>query len=407
MPVFCKIMVSAIRNACRFILPLQYCPEFEVPPIQKHIFITWIVKLASWFTGNSSHWSYKSSRENSLRIVHKNGEFNIEKFNSHKFGIFDNWFVAFVEARWRWTLLNFFIVFTCNWLLFGFTYWFIALVHGDLNERHLPLNQNQTNWTPCMKNIHGFTSTFLFSIEVHTTVAYGKRAITLECPDAIFAMCIQCIFSSIFQSFMVGILFAKLTRPKARTQTILFSKNAIVSLRDEQLCLIFRVGDMRKSKILDIKASMFVIRMSSNEEFIDNTDQIEMKVELDGCESSFFLWPLAVVHVIDANSPLYNMSAADLFSGKIEILVVFEGTIESTGQPVQARSSYMDTDIIWGHRFVPMVTCVDDVFNVDFSKLSETEQVDTPLCSACEYETVVSMIKSFNHLVDKEISAVS
>ncbi|KAM3958850.1 G protein-activated inward rectifier potassium channel 4 [Aphomia sociella] len=217
------------------------------------------------------------------------------------------------------------------------------------------MNQNASEWTPCIENIYGFTSTFLFSVEVHTTVAYGKRAITLECPDAIFAMCIQCIFSAIFQSFMIGILFAKLTRPKARTQTILFSKNAIITIRDEKLCMIFRVGDMRKSRILNIKASMYVIKMDIGSNFLDDADQIELKAVLDGCESTFFLWPIAVVHVIDESSPLYRISAADLFCGSLEILVVFEGIIESTGQPVQARSSYTENDIIWGHRFVPLM----------------------------------------------------
>ncbi|XP_053613488.1 G protein-activated inward rectifier potassium channel 4-like [Plodia interpunctella] len=336
----------------------------------------------------------KTTRQKCKRAVLKNGEFNIVKF-TQKFGIFSDWFIALVEARWRWTLFGFFAAFTCDWLVFGFIYWLIALTHGDLILEHLPPNQNITNWTPCVENIYGFTSTFLFSVEVHTTVAYGKRAITLECPDAILAMCIQCIFSSIFQSFMVGILFAKLTRPKARTQTILFSKNAIVSLRDEKLCMIFRVGDMRKSRILNIKASMFILRLNKDSENIDDTEQVEMRVELDGCESSFFLWPVAVVHVIDSLSPLYNLSAADLFGGKLEILVVFEGVIESTGQPVQARSSYTEVDIIWGHRFVSMVEIDDkNQFFVDFSKLNETEQVDTPLCSSSEYESVISSINN-------------
>ncbi|XP_013193688.1 ATP-sensitive inward rectifier potassium channel 12 [Amyelois transitella] len=338
-----------------------------------------------------THSCRKTTRQKCERAVLKNGEFNIVKFISNKIGIFSDWFILLVEARWRWTLLNFFAAFTCDWLIFGFLYWLIAMIHGDLLPEHLPPNQNITKWTPCIENIHGFTSTFLFSVEVHTTVAYGERAITLECPDAILAMCLQCIFSSIFQSFMVGILFAKLTRPKARTQTILFSKNAIVSLRNEKLCMIFRVGDMRKSRILNIKASMFILRLNKDCENIDDTEQVEMKVELDGCESSFFLWPIAVVHVIDAASPLYNLSAADLFGGKMEILVVFEGIIESTGQPVQARSSYTESDIIWGHRFVSMVLIdVKDKFFVDFSKLNETEQVDTPLCSASEYYSFIS-----------------
>lgn len=57
---------------------------------------------------------------------------------------------------------------------------------------------------------------------------------------------------------MVGIVFAKLSRPKKRTQTLLFSRNAVICLRDGQPCLMFRVGDMRKSHIIEahVRAQM-------------------------------------------------------------------------------------------------------------------------------------------------------
>lgn len=361
-----------------------------------------IKNISFHFSGSFNHCHRETYRTKYVRAVLKNGDINVEKFYSHRINFFTNWFVSMVEARWRWTLLNFFLAFTGNWFSFGLIYWVIALSHGDLTEEHLPPNQMKSNWTPCIENIYGLTSTFLFSVEVHTTVAYGKRSITLNCPDAISAMCLQCICSSIFQAFMVGILFAKLTRPKARTQTILFSRHAIVSLRDDKLCIIFRVGDMRKSRILNIKASMYVIRLDTTFQYLECNEQIELKTYMDSCESSFFLWPVSVVHVIDEHSPLYEMSAADLICGHLEILAVFEGIIESTGQPVQARSSYGESDIIWGHRFAPMVSYdeVRKMYAVDFSKLSETEQVDTPLCSAIEYESIMRVVNSV-HLSDQ------
>lgn len=53
-----------------------------------------------------------------------------------------------------------------------------------------------------------------------------------------------------FQAFMVGIVFTKMARPKQRSQTIMFSKNAVICRRDGQLCLMFRVGDMREKSHL-------------------------------------------------------------------------------------------------------------------------------------------------------------
>lgn len=326
----------------------------------------------------------------------KSGEINLEKTINHRqLGSIFNCYVTFVDARWRWTLLYFTLAYSGDWLFFAFLYWLIALSHGDLQEQNLPPYENGTVWAPCINEIYGFTSTFLFSIEVHTTLAYGRRSITLECPHAIFTMCIQCIASSFFQAFMVGILFAKLTRPKARSQTILFSKKAVISQRDDEFCLRFRVGDIRKSRILNVKVSAYLIRFITDTKVLEEFEQLEIKTMTDGCESLFFLWPLTVLHIIDETSPFYEISAADLLCGKLEILAVFEGIIESTGQPVQARSSYTESDILWGNRFVPMVEFNNDkkVYDVDFGKFSETQQIDTPLCSASEYKHVSKQIE--------------
>lgn len=336
----------------------------------------------------SIHSCSKSSRYQ--RAVLKNGEINVHR--KHVIKCFSNCFLALVEARWRWTLLFFFSAFTSNWLLFGTIYWCISFAHGDFLEKHLMNNPNSTEFAPCIENIYGFTSTFLFSIEIHTTVAYGRRSITLECPQTIIAMCLQCIVSSIFQSIMIGILFAKLTRPRARTQTILFSKYAVVAIRDTKFCLIFRVGDMRKSRILNIKPTLYILKWDTSHGSLECSEQIELKVEIVECESIFFLWPVHVVHVIDAESPFYSVSAADLLCSKLEILAVFEGIIESTGQPVQARASFTESDILWGQNFVPMITYRGDrlKFDVDFSKLSDVELLETPLCSANEYYSLIS-----------------
>ncbi|CAH2046091.1 unnamed protein product, partial [Iphiclides podalirius] len=195
---------------------------------------------------------------------------------------------------------------------------------------------------------------------------------------------------------MIGILFAKLTRPRARAQTILFSKYSVIMIRNARFCLMFRVGDIRKSRILNIKPTLYVLKWNTNFGNLQSAEQIELKVEIAECESIFFLWPVHIVHVIDADSPFYSMSAADLLCSKMEILAVFEGIIESTGQPVQARASFTESDILWGHSFVPMVSYKDDQlkFNVDFSKLSNLEQVETPLCSANEYYSLISSLQA-------------
>ena len=47
------------------------------------------------------------------------------------------------------------------------------------------------------------------------------------------------------QACMAGILFAKFTKPTMRAETFIFSKNALITLRNGSLYLLVRIGDLR------------------------------------------------------------------------------------------------------------------------------------------------------------------
>ena len=55
-------------------------------------------------------------------------------------------------------------------------------------------------------------------------------------------MCYRCV--------MAGVVFAKLAKPKHRSETVMFSKSAVICKRDDEYCLVFRVGDMRTSQLV-------------------------------------------------------------------------------------------------------------------------------------------------------------
>lgn len=169
-----------------------------------------------------------------------------------------------MDAQWRWTLLVFALSFLISWAFFGLIWWTIAYAHGDLEwirqrDTESPSQENITH-TMCVTEVRSFTSAFLYSIETQHTIGYGNRFVTEECPEAIFTMCLQCIMGVFIQAFMVGIVFAKLSRPKKRAQTLLFSRNAVICHRDGVPCLMFRVGDMRKSHIIEAHVRAQIIR---------------------------------------------------------------------------------------------------------------------------------------------------
>ncbi|XP_025837162.1 G protein-activated inward rectifier potassium channel 3 isoform X2 [Agrilus planipennis] len=327
------------------------------------------------------------------RAIFKNGDCNIiqSKPAKDRIRFIQDFFTTLVDTQWRWTLLCFALSFFVSWLIFALIWWLIAFCHGDLEPEHLPDKQGESNWTPCVVNIWGFTSCYLFSIETQHTIGYGSRSTTEECPEAVFIMSMQSILGVIIQALMVGIVFAKMSRPKHRTQTLLFSKNAVVCQRDNKLCLMFRVGDMAKSHIIGASIKARLIRSKSTTEGeILNYYQEELEISADGCAGDlFFIWPMTIVHVIDENSPLYHLTARDMLQERFEIVVILEGTIESTGQSTQARSSYINSEILWGHRFETVVFYNKEKqgYEVDLSKFNNTIAVDTPLCSGAELES--------------------
>ncbi|XP_044758855.1 inward rectifier potassium channel 18-like [Coccinella septempunctata] len=342
---------------------------------------------------NSSRRPFPSPflQKSRKRVIFKNGTCNVTRSRiagKKRLKFLQDLFTTLVDAKWRWTLLVFAVSFLVSFVGFALVWWIISVSHGDLEPDHLPPLQKMNGWTPCVTEIYNFTSSFLFSVETQITTGYGGRSITEECLDAIIVMCLQSVVGMMIQALMIGIVYAKLTRPKQRAQTLLFSKNAVVCQRDGQLCFMFRVGDMRKSHIIDanVRAQVVASRRTKEGEFL-NQYHTELELSADSVQGNlFFIWPMTIVHIIDDRSPFYYLSAGDMLQGNFEVLVSLEGTTENTGQATQARTSYVANEILWGHAFKPIIYYNNERegYEANYSKFDETQPIDTPLCSASE-----------------------
>ncbi|XP_063244509.1 ATP-sensitive inward rectifier potassium channel 8-like isoform X2 [Bacillus rossius redtenbacheri] len=326
------------------------------------------------------------------RRILKSGECNVHPKN---WGVIDarylrDFITTLVDMKWRWVLLILNASFFSSWFLFAVLWWISLYAHGDLEPGHLPPFQAETGWTPCVTGIYNFTSIFMLSMENQHTTGFGARMPTEECPEAVFLMCMQAIVGVTIQAVFVGIVFAKLIRPKQRTNTLLFGHHAVVCMRYGKLCLVVRIGDLRKSNIIECNVSMqLVVSNLTPEGEVLSPVRTELSVLHKQTKTQFYLlWPEQVVHVIDKNSPLYEMSAHDLARANLEIMVVLEGTMDSTDQRVQAKTSYIPEEIRWGHRFCPLVIYDKErrSYVADYSQFDLTFPINTPLCSAEELD---------------------
>src|ERR1700677_131247 len=91
-----------------------------------------------------------------------------------------------------------------------------------------------------------FADVFFFSVETMATIGYGRLSpITLT---ANILMSIEALIGLMGLALMTGLIFAKFSRPTARVR---FSRNAVVSVRDGVLSLMFRMANIRSSQIVE------------------------------------------------------------------------------------------------------------------------------------------------------------
>ncbi|EMP38270.1 ATP-sensitive inward rectifier potassium channel 11 [Chelonia mydas] len=331
---------------------------------------------------------------------------NVAHKNTREQGRFlQDVFTTLVDLKWPHTLVIFTMTFLCSWLLFGMTWWLIAFAHGDLDHStQLQAGGSRGageaeagGFVPCVTSIHSFTSAFLFSIEVQVTIGFGGRMVTEECPAAILILIVQNIVGLVINAIMLGCIFMKTAQAHRRAETLIFSKHAVIALREGRLCFMLRVGDLRKSMIISATIRMQVVKKTTSlEGEVVPLNQVDIQMENPvGGSNIFLVSPLIIYHVIDKNSPLYDISPQHLNHHEdLEVIVILEGVVETTGITTQARTSYLADEILWGQRFVPIVAEEDGRYSVDYSKFGNTVRVPTPSCTARQLEEDRSIIDS-------------
>ncbi|KAL0993498.1 hypothetical protein UPYG_G00108820 [Umbra pygmaea] len=334
---------------------------------------------------------HREPRQPVSRFVQKDGHCNVHFVNMNEKGqrYLADLFTTCVDIRWRWMMIIFCLSFLISWLFFGFVFWLVALSYGDL-ENETPL---------CVSNVNSFTAAFLFSVETQTTIGYGYRYVTEECPVAVFMVVFQSIFGCIIDAFIIGAVMAKMAKPKKRNETLIFSHYATVAMRDSKMCLMWRVGNLRKSHLVEahVRAHLLKSRTTAEGEFIP-LDQMDINVGFDsGIDRIFLVSPITIIHEIDEESPLYEMSKQELETSELEIVVILEGMVEATAMTTQCRSSYLASEILWGHRFEPVLFEEKNYYKVDYSRFENTYEVpSTPQCSAKELSGKKSLVSSSN-----------
>ncbi|KAM9788545.1 G protein-activated inward rectifier potassium channel 3-like [Neosynchiropus ocellatus] len=318
---------------------------------------------------NSLHVTASNRRQ---RYVAKDGKCQVNLGPiADKSRFLSDIFTTLVDLKYRWFLLVFTMCYILTWVIFGGIYFLGAWLRDDVAHVH------DQQWPACYQNVDSFLSALLLSLESQRTIGYGSRMVTANCPEGAVLLMVQSILGSIIDALMVGCMFVKISRPQQRAQTLIFSKRCVICERDGRLCMLFRIGDLRESHMVDakIRAKLIRSRQTKEGEFIP-LEQSEINLGYDtGGDRLLLVEPQTITHVINESSPFWEVGAERLTRESFEIIVILEGIVEASGMTCQARTSYTEDEILWGHRFESCISLEKGAFRVDHSAFDKTFEV--------------------------------
>lgn len=189
-----------------------------------------------------------------------------------------------------------------------------------------------------------FLDLFFFSVETFATVGYGVMA-----PQTVYAnslMTVETLVGIMTVALTTGLLFARVSRPTAQ---MLFARVAVIDTYNGQPALMVRMGNQRRSQIIDASVGLTVLRseVTAEGKFMRRLHDLRLLRE----RTPVFALSFTAIHVIDAGSPLWDIWEHGLADSDIELLVTVTGYEETMGQTVHARTSYAPEEILTGQRY--------------------------------------------------------
>ncbi|XP_067624484.1 ATP-sensitive inward rectifier potassium channel 15 [Eurosta solidaginis] len=314
------------------------------------------------------------------RVIEKSGRENVNfrRIPQKSWRYVRDLVTTMIELDWTYTLTIFVGTYFLTWLVFAVLNYMIAYSHGDLMFDEITGERLGEGKEPCIKGVYNFVSMIIYSVETQTTIGFGEKYASDECPEAIFLFVMQMIIAIGIEGMLVSMVYAKAARPAKQITKLKFSDKAVICYRDGKLCLLFRVCDPRKQQTIESKIRVYLIldKTTREGEYV----QTRTELKLDGGGQQIIVWPEIVCHVIDETSPLlYLKSRRDLNESQFELYVSIVGTSQATAMVTEARTSYVPCeDIFWGQRFVNVINYDgrNERYVVDYSNFNTTISVD-------------------------------
>lgn len=294
------------------------------------------------------------SEESHLRLINKDGSFNVNRKGLSFFNSLSIYHSLLTIEWWKFIGLA-----SLGYLLLNIIFAFIYLI----------FEPGALEGTEAATLSAKFLRAFFFSIQTSSTIGYGH--VFPESTSANFIVALESFVGLLGFAIITGLLFARFSRPNAK---ILFSKNAIVAPYHDINAFEFRIANARKNQIIELQAQLTFSRM---EKAGNHLIRKYHRLNLERDKVPFFPLTWTIVHPIDDDSALKNITQNELIKSDAEFLILLTGTDDTFNQTVHSRFSYRADEIIFGAKFSNLFEYGKDGHHitVDVGRLSEIEKV--------------------------------
>jgi inward rectifier potassium channel len=288
-------------------------------------------------------------------LINKDGSPNVRRIGLSYFNTANNYHTLITMSWTKFWLMVLSAYFVVN-LIFAFIYIAIGADSIDGLSHHSAFEH--------------FMDAFFFSAQTISTVGYGHLFPKGLAASGVAAL--ESIMGLLAFALATGLLYGRFSRPSAQ---IAYSKNILVApYLENGKGIMFRLANLRRNILIDLNIEII---FSYNEKVDDKTTRRFYPLELERSKVSVLTLNWTIVHPMDENSPLYEMSPEFLKESEAGFAILLKAFDDTFSQTVHSRTAYQHYDIVWGAKFKPTFSRDDDGRIVlDLSKISDHELVE-------------------------------
>lgn len=285
------------------------------------------------------------------RALNKDGSFNIKKVNVPFFNRL-NFFHELVTLSWT----KFFGFVFAGYLVINFIFATLYYLIGIENLTGIRSSDPTEQ----------FMEAFFFSAQTITTLGYGQVAPIGLAANIVAAT--ESLLGLLSFALATGLMYGRFSKP---VSNITYSTKAVIAPYRDINGFMFRVYNAKRNQLLEVEAEVSLSIQRENSHLRDF-----FSLELERSRVVFFPSVWTVVHPIDENSPLYNLTEKELLDKDAEFIATIKAYDESSLNTVHSRSSYKSHELSWGEKFVYLGRMENDKLLIDVSGIDNTEKAD-------------------------------